>query len=57
MLRATRMKRTKDTTLLSLKTKREEAGSLLAGAEARERGTKAEITALHLEQASLRWVM
>ena len=44
----------KDATLQSLRTKREEAGSLLAGAEARKRGTMTEIKALRLEQASLR---
>ena len=35
LLAATRGKKMKDTTLLSLQTKREEAGSLLASAEAR----------------------
>ena len=35
LLAATRGNRLKDTTLQSLKTKREEAGSLLAGAEVR----------------------
>ena len=47
---ATRGKKLKDATLLSLKTKRGEAGSLLAGAEARRRGAKGELTALRKEQ-------
>ena len=43
MLAATRGKKMKDTTLLSLQTKREEAGSLLASAEARRRGDQGRV--------------
>ena len=54
LLASTREKKTKDNTLLSLQTQKVEAGNILASAEARRRGTKAEITRLLTDQVPQR---